>query len=121
MARLIGCPKEFPTLHVVLVVHTRPTVPRSRRLCVCLAPSGCGCSKPVQHTSHRNRRLPQFKMPSTRALVVGSGIAGLTTARALQRRGLNVVVAAREWSARTTSAGAGFSRLFPRAAIRCAQ
>jgi len=54
-----------------------------------------------------------FKMPSTRALVVGSGIAGLTTARALQRRGLDVVVAAREWSARTTSAGAGFSRLFP--------
>ena len=72
----------------------------------------------VQHTgpAHLTSQptvAPVFKMPSTRALVVGSGIAGLTTARALQRRGLDVVVAAREWSARTTSAGAGFSRLFP--------
>ena len=51
--------------------------------------------------------------PQKRVAVIGSGIAGLTTARALQRRGLDVVVTAREWSARTTSAGAGFSRLFP--------
>ncbi|KAJ8612251.1 hypothetical protein CTAYLR_002894 [Chrysophaeum taylorii] len=42
-----------------------------------------------------------------RALVVGGGIVGLTTARALQERGVKVVLAYRTQGINTTSSGAG--------------
>lgn len=44
---------------------------------------------------------------SSRVLVVGGGIVGLTTARELQRRGASVTVIARERGTEATSGGAG--------------
>lgn len=49
----------------------------------------------------------QSQPQSRRILVVGGGIVGLTTARSLQRRGFEVLVAAAERGEATTSAGAG--------------